>query len=251
MDNPSSAYVLRLLELIRMKPKAINPRRCAAYHFQHLTDRAIFDDLQPNERTAAFTVNTEANRRYADETNDQIAFVYANMARTENEPMLARLEVPDWVAADPRELDKAQAAIYANCEPEGYPYVLARAHELAVVSPGERARLEEMLPAYRAPQRHPARNVTEGAQQTADRRAAVEVNPMSDDKVRLWRVALQHDGVLRRLPAPQPADNEAMPEFGALGQSGAPNGDIIYGLIHDVRIEERRLRAPVGRRGGQ
>ena len=90
-------------------------------------------------------MNTEANRRYAAETNDQIAFVYANMARTENEPMLARLEVPGWVAADPRELDKAQAAIYANCEPEGYPYVLARAHELAVVSPGERARLEEML----------------------------------------------------------------------------------------------------------
>ena len=145
IDNPGSAYVLRLLELIRMKPEAINRETLRAYHFQHLTDRAIFDDLQPNERSAAFTVNTDVNRRYEALTNDKIAFVYANMARTENEPMLARLEIPGWVAADPRELDKAQAAIYANCEPEGYPYVLARAHELAVVSAGERARLEEML----------------------------------------------------------------------------------------------------------
>ncbi len=145
IDNPNSAYVLRLLELIRMKPETINRETLRAYHYQHLTDRAIFDDLQPNERTAVFTVHTDANRRYEALTNDRIAFVYANMARTKNEPVMARLEVPSWVAEDPRELDKAQAAIFANCEPEGYPYVLARAHELAVVSANERARLEEML----------------------------------------------------------------------------------------------------------
>ena len=39
----------------------------------------------------------------------------------------------------------AQAAIYANCEPTRYPYVLARAHELAVVSQAEKADLEQML----------------------------------------------------------------------------------------------------------
>ena len=42
-------------------------------------------------------------------------------------------------------LDIAQAAIYANCEPTGYPYVLARAHELAVVTQGEKAELERLL----------------------------------------------------------------------------------------------------------
>ena len=42
-------------------------------------------------------------------------------------------------------MDLAQAAIYANCEPTSYPYVLACAHELAVVGGAEKEGLEQML----------------------------------------------------------------------------------------------------------
>lgn len=42
-------------------------------------------------------------------------------------------------------MDIAQAAIYVNCEPTSYPYVLARAHELAVVGQAEKGDLEQML----------------------------------------------------------------------------------------------------------
>jgi hypothetical protein len=143
--KPDSAYVLRILELLHMQPEEINREKLREYRYQRLTDRAVFEDLGPNQRSAAFAANTDANDRYDAQTGDRIAFVYVNVARPGDAPEIARLEVPGWVAADPHELDKAQAAIYANCEPEGYPYVLARAHELAVVSPGERARLEEML----------------------------------------------------------------------------------------------------------
>jgi hypothetical protein len=146
--KPDSAYVLRILELIHMRPEEINREKLREYRYQHLTDRAVFQDLGPNERSATFSANTDANDRYEKLSDDRIAFVYVNVARPEADPEIARLEVPGWVAADPGELDVAQAAIYANCEPEGYPYVLARAHELAVVSPGERARLEEMLLGY-------------------------------------------------------------------------------------------------------
>jgi hypothetical protein len=148
VDNPDSAYVLRILELLQLKPDAIDRETLRDYTFQQLADRTVFANLRPNERTAAFTANTDANGRYAHLTGDRIAFVYVNVSHDESQPAIARLEVPGWVAADPRELDKAQAAIYTNCEPEGYPYVLARAHELAVVSPSERARLEEMLLGY-------------------------------------------------------------------------------------------------------
>ena len=39
-------------------------------------------------------------------------------------------------------------------------------------------------------------------------------------------------------PRPETADGESMPEFGALVKVVRANGDIIYGLIHDVRIED-------------
>ena len=52
---------------------------------------------------------------------------------------------PGWIASDPAKLDLAQAAIYTNCEPTSYPYVLARAHELAVVGGAEKEGLEQML----------------------------------------------------------------------------------------------------------
>jgi hypothetical protein len=42
-------------------------------------------------------------------------------------------------------LDLAQQAVYADCRLTGFPYVLARSHELAVVGTAERADLEAML----------------------------------------------------------------------------------------------------------
>ena len=78
---------------------------------------------------------------------DRIAFAYLNVARQagRENAAIARIEVPGWIAADPAKLDLAQAAIYANCEPTRYPYVLARAHELAVVGGAEKEGLEQML----------------------------------------------------------------------------------------------------------
>ena len=42
-------------------------------------------------------------------------------------------------------LDLAQHAVSADCQLTGFPYVLARAHELAVVTHAERSQFEEML----------------------------------------------------------------------------------------------------------
>ena len=80
-------------------------------------------------------------------SGDRIAFAYANFARKPGRAnaAIARIEVPGWIASDSAKLDLAQAAIYANCEPTSYPYVLARAHELAVVGGAEKEGLEQML----------------------------------------------------------------------------------------------------------
>jgi hypothetical protein len=112
-----------------------------------LADRQLFDGLGPGERTGLFQPNSNMNQRYSGKAKDHIVFVYANMAQRggSDNAALSRIEVPGWVAADPAKLDIAQAALYDNCEPVRYPYVLARAHELAVVTQAERADLEDML----------------------------------------------------------------------------------------------------------
>lgn len=149
VDRPRSAYVLRILELLDMPIEAITRESLRRGKFIGLTDRELFAGLGPNERTGLFTPNSQSNERYYSRTGrgDRIAFCYANMARPgrDVDAEIARLEMPGWVADDPDLLDAAQAVISANCEPGPFPYVLVRAHELAVVTDEERAVLEELL----------------------------------------------------------------------------------------------------------
>lgn len=146
VDRPTSAYVLRILELLHLPLATIDREALRKAPYQELIDRSLFSDLAPNERTAVFSASSQANDRFMQASNgDRIAFAYVNVARPGDAPTIARMEFPGWVADDPARLDAAQGAIYANCEPDGYPYVLTRAHELAVVKPGEREHLEAML----------------------------------------------------------------------------------------------------------
>ena len=147
VDRPSSAYVLRILELIGRPIEQITRETLRQGDFIQLADRQLFADLAPNERTGLFEPNSDANDRYRVRSGDRIAFAYANFARQPGRAnaAIARIEVPGWIASEPAKLDLAQAAIYANCEPTRYPYVLARAHELAVVGGAEKEGLEQML----------------------------------------------------------------------------------------------------------
>ena len=147
VDRPSSAYVLRILELIELPIEKITRETLRQGPFIQLTDRQLFTDLAPNERTGLFEPNSDANDRYRVRSGDRIAFAYANFARQPGRAnaAIARIEVPGWIASAPGKLDLAQAAVYANCEPTSYPYVLARAHELAVVGGAEKEGLEQML----------------------------------------------------------------------------------------------------------
>jgi hypothetical protein len=109
-------------------------------------DRLLFADLWPNQRSGLFASTSELNDRYG-AAGHRIAFFYVNVARRpglEN-ALIARVELPEWAAADPWLLDLAQHAIYTDCKLTGFPYVLARAHELAVVGAAERGQFEAML----------------------------------------------------------------------------------------------------------
>jgi hypothetical protein len=56
------------------------------------------------------------------------------------------VEVPYWVAHNPKLLNLVHAAIVEQCKlTGGYPYALVRAHELAVVSAADRQVLDSMI----------------------------------------------------------------------------------------------------------
>ena len=149
VDRPGSGFVLRIIELLELSLDQINREtlRAQGYKFSHLTDRALFQDLGPNERSGFFNPYSNSHDRYYGRTGDRIAFAYLNVAHPARgeTSAIARIETPGWVAARKDWLDIAQAAIYANCVPTGYPYALARAHELALVSQRDKGELERLL----------------------------------------------------------------------------------------------------------
>jgi hypothetical protein len=144
VNRPRNANVLALLHVHSLPLEQINEDTLRHSPYRGLTDRMVFERLlQPGERSALFINNSPVNQR--DFRHHQIHFFYLNVGRlTQSE--IARVEVPNWVAHNPALLNLAHAAIVEQCRvPDGFPYVLVRAHELAVVSMEEREAFDTMV----------------------------------------------------------------------------------------------------------
>jgi len=115
-------------------------RSLADTDYRGLTDRALFGFLEPGQRSALFVRGTPTNQDFR-ASGQEIYFFYLNTGSD-----LARIEIPQWVARQPAQLDLVHAAVYDQCSfNNGYPYVLTRADEQAVIHAQERRVLEEML----------------------------------------------------------------------------------------------------------
>ena len=117
-----------------------------------LPDRELFRDLQPGERSARFSMTL--SRDLAEYYRGQVPqFFYLNVGSE-----LARVELPPWTGDDPARLDLVQAVVLDQCRKGlGYPAVLARAHERAVVSMDDRLAFQYLLDGVLARQGVPAR----------------------------------------------------------------------------------------------
>jgi hypothetical protein len=105
-----------------------------------LHDRMLFEHLGEGQRSALFasTLHEKLERYYA---GHRIHFFYLNVGSE-----LARVEVPRWVAEDPAALGLVQAVVYDQCRRgQGYPVVLTRSHEQAVVRSADRAMMRLLL----------------------------------------------------------------------------------------------------------
>ncbi len=117
-----------------------------------LYDRELFSDLRPGERSARFsmTLKDDLAAYYRGEVPQ---FFYLNVGSE-----LARVELPPWTGDDPAALELVQAVVLDQCRKGlGYPAVLARAHERAIVSMGDRLAFQYLLDGILARQGLPAR----------------------------------------------------------------------------------------------
>jgi hypothetical protein len=96
------------------------------------------------ERSALFRVRSNVHDPYYGEHR-----VYFFLLDTGDE--VARVEVPEWVALDPRKLDWVHTSLVDQCAKGlGYPAVLARADDRAVISPRDRNILDNLIRAEMA-----------------------------------------------------------------------------------------------------
>ena len=148
VSRPHSAEVVALLYLAHLPEEerpAINS--LAETSYRGLTDRALFGFLKEGERSALFVRGTATNREFRAKGH-AIYFFYLNTGAD-----LARVEVPEWAAHQPEMLELVHAAAHDQCRfGNGYPYVLTRADEQAVILGNEREALEGTI--TRAMARH-------------------------------------------------------------------------------------------------
>ena len=145
ISRPRYPDVLRLVWLAQLGENA-SRQAMEDNPFLGLADRSLFDFLAPGERSACFVSPSPVNKSYA-KVGHSIGFFYVNVG-DENQTEIARIETPAWVWRSHKLLDRLHGAIIAQCRlVTPYPYVLARAHELAVITTDERRQLESFVEA--------------------------------------------------------------------------------------------------------
>ena len=144
ISRPRHGDVARLLHLANVggDPNRANQE---PNPLEYLPDRAIFETLPPGARSALFVSPSPINHDYY-RAEHVIHFCYVNAAAEGRDPVIARVELPAWAVEDAGRLALVHGAIVAQARITGdYPYVLARADELAYISSQERGAFDDMV----------------------------------------------------------------------------------------------------------
>ena len=151
VDKPAADLVIRLLELVKAQGEKEPPANFRDYHpLRGVSDRWLYGEksnplLGPGERSAVFAIQSKSEKYYKGVLG--LRFFYLNVG-TKGHPWPVRVEIPKWVADDPDKLNLLHAVLVDQCRIMGskpYPYLLHRAHEIAVVKHEEKYQVEQML----------------------------------------------------------------------------------------------------------
>jgi len=144
VDRPGGRPLLDLLWASRLAPEELIAR-IEENPLKTLSDSGLMlEVLEPGAWTPWYTRATATNRRHAGD-GQEIWFCYANLG-TQHSPAIARIEVPAWAAGQDVMMTALQAALrHQGAVLDGYPYVLARAHEEALVTTQDKTALEQAI----------------------------------------------------------------------------------------------------------
>ncbi len=113
---------------------------------QGLVDIDLFRNLlQPGQRSKIFIYESQPNKFFAEiDPMNEVCFFYLNPGLAGND--IVRIDIPRWVATVPETVATIHALIIDQCRILGnYPYVLARADEMAVVGRQDASELNFMI----------------------------------------------------------------------------------------------------------
>lgn len=145
VDKPGANWVVRMLEITTIPEKEL--RNSKNFHpLLGVTDQWLFSQLLgKHERSAIFALQAKSAEKYTGSI--ALHFFYLNVG-DEKHPSIVRVDVPFWVAGNPSALSHLHAALISQTETmsnKPFPYLLHRAHEIAVVSREEKEEIDQML----------------------------------------------------------------------------------------------------------
>lgn len=147
IDKPGAEMINRMLDLYaQTKDDPYRPYDAKKRANKGVSDLALFEKrLAPGQRSAIFYAISKSENK--PDTQD-LCFFLLNVSSDAEAPWLARVEFPAWMAEDTHKVNLLHAALYRDAQvfdPTPYPYVLHRAHELAVVMMVEHDEVEDLL----------------------------------------------------------------------------------------------------------
>jgi len=147
VDKPGSDLIGRLLELVQLTNEELEAYHQRRRRFAGVSDINLMAGLlqQPGDRSAVFMIYSQTAMRFRGDL--ALHFFYLNVGQP-GKPHLARVEVPGWIARDKALIGLLQAVLMEQASILGtrpYPYILHRAHEVAVVTMDEHQHVEEMI----------------------------------------------------------------------------------------------------------
>ncbi|MCJ7696447.1 MAG: DNA double-strand break repair nuclease NurA [Anaerolineaceae bacterium] len=147
IDKPGSDLIGRLFSLLALPENELTQYDAKTRAFKGISDRTLLENVlkKPGERSAIFKVVSTQDRK--SENDLDVHFFFLNVGSSET-PYLVRVEFPGWIARFEDRIDFLHAAIYQETcvlDTHPYPYILHRAHELAVIRMDEHAEVERLL----------------------------------------------------------------------------------------------------------
>ena len=145
IDKPSANWLIRLLEIIEIPDNELKDLR-QHHPLRGVTDYWLLSEiLGEHERSAIFAFQARTAEKYKNDLS--LHFFYLNVG-DERHPTIARVDIPRWVAQDKKKIDLLHQALVEQSRIMGNkptPYLLHRAHEIAVVSHQEQYQVDQMI----------------------------------------------------------------------------------------------------------